>query len=329
MNAQTARGRRLELAMRQLLLTRSGSARRRRGRVLSLLGSVLALAMVPAAATAATPERGDRVETPVASSAPDSGVVTESYVRQYEPLPKAVGAPAACDWIGYLRYRIQKGPSDPSHAAAVLVAMPGFLGGASPFDAVARNVIHMAALRGRYFELWALDRRANCLEDHTGIDAAARAHDYRVALGYYYGGQEIHGRRFAGFLTSADVPYLAEFGLAQAMHDEYAVITRGMPDPAVRRRKVFCGGHSLGGSLTAAFASWDFQGDAGYNQCAGFFALDTTVSNNLGGGLKMGGLKGDALYSAETEGIRSGAVPRLAASAPPFTPELFETVAFL
>ena len=41
---------------------------------------------------------------------------------------------------------------------------------------------------------------------------------------------------------------------------------------------MICGGHSLGGPLTAAFASWDFDGDpnttrdAGYKQCAGLSA---------------------------------------------------------
>ena len=35
----------------------------------------------------------------------------------------------------------------------------------------------------------------------------------------------------------------------------------GIPDQRVRARKVICGGHSLGGPLTAAFASWDFDGE--------------------------------------------------------------------
>ena len=277
---------------------------------------------------------GDRVETAVRSTAPDRATVRLSWVRQHEPLPASLGAPAACDWIGHLRYRHRDGPRSPSRAAAVLVAMPGYLGGALLLDAVARNVVTDAAERGRHVEFWVLDRRANCLEDHTGVDAAARARDYRLALGYYFGGRELEGRRFSGFRSSDDVPYLAEFGLAQAVRDEYAVIRRGVPDPGLRRRKVFCGGHSLGGSLTGAFASWDFDGDpgtladAGYNQCAGYFALDTAVSNNLGGGSKQGGAKGDAFYAAETAAIRSGAVPRFL-DVPPFTPDLFQVAGVL
>jgi hypothetical protein len=46
-----------------------------------------------------------RVETPVVSSSPVTGV-TESVVRVKVPLPASVGShPAACDWLSYLRYR--------------------------------------------------------------------------------------------------------------------------------------------------------------------------------------------------------------------------------
>ena len=57
---------------------------------------------------------------------------------------------------------------------------------------------------------------------------------------------------------------------------------REMPELADRQQKMFCGGHSMGGPIMAGFTTWDFDGDistlddAGYNQCRGFFALDTT-----------------------------------------------------
>lgn len=41
--------------------------------------------------------------------------------------------------------------------------------------------------------------------------------------------------------------------------------------------------HSLGGFITGFFAEWDFDGnphtldDAGFNQCSGYFALDTAI----------------------------------------------------
>jgi hypothetical protein len=56
-----------------------------------------------------------------------------------------------------------------------------------------------------------------------------------------------------------------------------------VPDADVRKKKVFVGGHSLGGVHTSTFLSWNLVGDAsqteyaGYNWCAGAFGFDTTI----------------------------------------------------
>lgn len=295
----------------------------------TIVVAIAVAASLPGAAAAAEPQVGDLVVTPVASTAPDADVVAETYVRQYEPLPDSLQAPSECDWLGYLRFRHAEGPERAADADAVLVAMPGNLGGAQEFDVLARNVIAQAAARNRYVEVWALDRRSNCLEDRTGIVAATEARDWSVALDYYWRGKEIDGRRFEGFKTSDEVPYLAEFGVARTVEDWYAVMARGIPDPEARRRKVFCGGHSHGGFLTGAFATWDFDGDpetaedAGYNQCAGYFALDTAVTNSQGIP-KWLGPAGDVLGAAVAAGVRSGAISRMEGTYPlPVTPETF------
>ena len=60
-----------------------------------------------------------------------------------------------------------------------------------------------------------------------------------------------------------------------------------IPDQQGRKQKVLCGGHSLGGFITGYFSEWDFDGnrattdDAGFNQCAGYFALDTAVTSDM------------------------------------------------
>src|SRR5690606_536808 len=72
-------------------------------------------------------------------------------------------------------------------------------------------------------------------------------------------------------------------GLEQTLRDQYDLLRHEIPDAGVRRSKVLCGGHSLGGFITGYFAEWDFDGDpsttedAGYNQCGGYFALDTVI----------------------------------------------------
>ena len=62
----------------------------------------------------------------------------------------------------------------PGHAR-ILVAQPGILEGAGAFDSVARNTVAAAAKNGKHIEFWALDRRSNCLEDHTGVQAGLAA----------------------------------------------------------------------------------------------------------------------------------------------------------
>src|SRR2546421_283091 len=86
-----------------------------------------------------------------------------------------------------------------------------------------------------------------------------------------------------------DAAWLDHVGLEQPLRDWYAVLKAGIPSQRIRARKVFCGGHSMGGPLTAAFPSWDFDGnpqttsDAGYRQCAGFVGPGTTLSGGVPG----------------------------------------------
>jgi hypothetical protein len=252
--------------------------------VAALLVAGLYLLLVLPAPAAAKPKPGTQVAHPVHSAAPDAGLVKESFVKVYKPLPKRDGPhPKACDWISYLRYRSANGPHKPSRADAVFVIIPGFLGGAGSFDQVARHTVRDAAQKGKHVEFWALDRRSNCLEDDRGVRAAARTRNPEDGYDYYWHNRAIHGKRFAGWVSQQDAAWLKHVGLAQTMNDWYAVLKAGIPNRHVRARKVFCGGHSMGGPLTAAFASWDFddnpktKNDAGYRQCAGFIGLDTRL----------------------------------------------------
>jgi hypothetical protein len=253
--------------------------------ILAAAGLLVLVAAFPASAGARRIKPGTKVERTVRSSAPDRRLVKESFVRVYAPLPSSAGPhPKACDWVGYLRFRSAHGPRRASRADAVYVIIPGFLGGAGSFDQLARNTVRDAAARRRHVEFWALDRRSNCLEDHRGVSAAARARDPSVGYGYYWGGRPVRGKRFPGWVSQDDAAWLRHVGLEQTLRDWYAVLKAGIPSRRVRSRKVFCGGHSMGGPITAAFAGWDFdgntrtRGDVGWRQCAGFVGLDTRLS---------------------------------------------------
>lgn len=242
---------------------------------------ILALALLsPAPAAAAA-----RTEQPLHTPAGPYEAVTKSVVTLDAPLPAdAAAAPAACQHLRYYRYRHVTGPDDPQEADAVFVSMPGIFGGAASLEQNGLQVVQAAAARGAHVEYWALDRRPNCIEDRAGIDAATRTGDPQTAIDYYFGGAAVDGRRFSGFPSSRRLRYLADIDLEQVLRDERTVIVDGIPNPAVRRAKVFCGGHSLGGILTGLLLAWDFDGDpstgadAGHQLCAGTVALDSLVT---------------------------------------------------
>jgi len=302
-----------------------GGTERRRHAVRAA-ASIAALAAatlsVSASSAAAHPPNGTVVEKPVFPKPARAHGVKETYVHVYKPLPKSVGPhPARCDWIGYLRFRHAGGPANPSRADAIFVSMPGIFAGASMHDQVGRNVVRRAAKQGKDVEYWALDRRSNCLDDHRGVRTAAKHHNPNLAFGYYWRNRKVHGHRFPGFVSESQAAFLKHVGVARTVRDEYAVLRTGVPKLSVRRRKVLCGGHSLGGPLTTAFVDWDLDGkrktkrDAGFRQCAGFFGQDTTLGFSGGGG-DVGGAT--ALAQA------SGGSPYL--NAPPFTPETIQVL---
>ena len=142
-------------------------------------------------------------------------------------------------------------------AKRVLVLVPGFVGGSGDFTLVARELTK----RVPGLAVWAVDRRSNALEDTskfvtgTSLDAA---YDYYLGLNF----KMVDGAK--------DAPFARRWGLKVAMEDLRRVIL------AARRggRKVILGGHSLGGSSTVAYATWDFRGRAGYRDVDGLVLID-------------------------------------------------------
>lgn len=206
------------------------------------------------------------------------------------PLPASCPShPAACDKLNFLRIRHIYGPNNPSAADRILIAQPGVLEGASAFYNVAANLVTRAYNeKGKFVEFWAIDRRSNCLEDLNGLRLARQTGNLHDMVDYYYRNKPYKGQYFQGYFKplADDVKWLVEIGMEQTLKDWNEVITRGIPDPSVRQQKVYIGGHSLGGFLTGAYACADFDGDpatlddAGYNQTAGYFALDSLITSD-------------------------------------------------
>lgn len=260
-------------------------------------------------------------EEPVAPAAVEpitpAVIVEEELI--YSPYPTDNGEiPAGlvlgwdCDYIRFTRYRPAT-VGTPEEVEAVLVLIPGYMAGANSFDYIGRQLVSMAEADPAVgsLEVWAVDRRTNCLEDLSGMNAAEAAGDPGIAVDYYYRGLEVSGHTFQGFLGEPDVPFLSEFGLKLLMDDLETIVTTMIPGAADRKATVFIGGHSAGGGYASHFAGWDFDGDplteedAGFSNCAGLIGLDGNVGSRTGTYIE------EAEYTQGLAEIRSGAAPRV------------------
>lgn len=155
---------------------------------------------------------------------------------------------------------------------AIVVAMPGFLGGGPSFDGIARTIVRGCTEDGFPVEFWTIDRRSNGLEDLTGMNAAEREGDAEIAWSYYFGGAEIDGKTFAGYVPQADVSYMSEWGMETHIEDLRAVID--LIPAAEQKGHVFLAGHSFGATIAELYAAWRFDDKRGADQIAGMIFLD-------------------------------------------------------
>ena len=168
-----------------------------------------------------------------------------------------------------VRYRVDSDPPKP--ARAIVVLMPGFLGGAGSLDGIARALVRRSTADAP-IEVWAVDRRSNLLEDHHGSQVAAFRQDAELAHGYYLDGATIEGKTFAGFREQSDLPYESEWGIPTTIGDLRNVIS--IVPATERRGRVVLLGHSLGAVIVEEYAAWDFDGTAGYSELAGLALVD-------------------------------------------------------
>lgn len=195
----------------------------------------VALFLVIAAATAAVAEP------------PSADAAREPYVT----VPGAVGpGPAKYDRVFVHQFGSPR-------ASRVLVLVPGYIGGAGDFTQIARQLI----ARVPNLQVWALDRRENALEDTSLFRTGTPQQAYDYYLGFKAG--YIDGRR--------DAPFARGWGLKLALEDLRKVVLKAR---AGGRREVILGGHSLGASTTAAYATWDFNGHPGYKDIKAMVLID-------------------------------------------------------
>jgi pimeloyl-ACP methyl ester carboxylesterase len=168
----------------------------------------------------------------------------------------APGTPARYDKVGVIKV------GSPS-ARNVLVLEPGTSAAAAYFVPLAKWIVASAPR----WQVWAVERRESLLEDQSeanlakqGKASATQLFDYY--LGYLTNKQITHHFQL---IPDSSVEFAKQWGMKVAVQDLHRVIAAAKKLGG----RVVLGGHSLGGSVVTAYATWNFSGRAGADGLAG------------------------------------------------------------
>jgi pimeloyl-ACP methyl ester carboxylesterase len=252
-----------------------------------------------------TPAKGRVVQRVVHSPGfvephtPGSGAPQE--VAAAPGIEALLGAPVDLNRVTTVRTRWRGPRWGVPRPRAILILIPGFLGGATTFDPIARDLVE--AFRGR-LEVWAVDRRPNQLEDRLGSLHASRgaqepecqSHPPAPGCALFEGAQfyfaDLDARPFGNFPGPHDLdidldgvldprlPLTDRFGVTRGpilfTQDELRFMAywgldtyfrdwKGLIERARRQVTpggvVLLGGHSQGTTWATLFAAYDFDPD--------------------------------------------------------------------
>jgi hypothetical protein len=232
------------------------------------------------------------------------------------------GAPVDLNRVTTVRTRFELPRWGAPRPRAILILIPGFLGGATTLDPLARDLV--ASYRGK-LEVWAVDRRPNLLEDRLGslhASRGAREPECRTSppapgCALFEGAQfyfpDVDGRPFGDFPGPRDLdldldgvldpqrPLTDRFGVTRGpilfAQDDVRFMAHWGLDTYFRdwkrlvesaRREVafggvvLLGGHSQGTSWSTLFAAYDFDPDPNRVD-AGYSRIDGLVLLEGGG----------------------------------------------
>jgi hypothetical protein len=169
---------------------------------------------------------------------------------------RAAGTPTRYDKVGILKI-------GPSRAKNVLVFNPGTSAGSAYIAPFARTLVKR--LKG--WQVWSVERRENLLEDQSVAERAKRGRASSQELYDYYLGWLTNPSISPHFqlIPNSSVSYAKRWGLRVEVGDLRRVVK------AAKRLggRVVMMGHSLGGSITTAYATWDFGGKPGARDLSG------------------------------------------------------------
>jgi len=193
----------------------------------------------------------------VAPAAPAKVRVSFERLKGFD----APGTPAKYDKVGALKI-------GPKSARNVLILNPGTSASASYFVPVAKDIV----ARAKGWQVWAVERRENLLEDHSVFNRAkdGKATPTQV-FDYYlrYLTDPSITKHFQSIPTD-DVAFARQWGMRVEVEDIHRVVKEAKKLGG----RVAMGGHSLGGSITTAYATWDFNGKSGASDLYGLVFID-------------------------------------------------------
>jgi pimeloyl-ACP methyl ester carboxylesterase len=173
----------------------------------------------------------------------------------------APGTPAKYDKVGVIKV-------GSPNARNVLVLEPGTSAGSAYFVPLAKWI----AARARGWQVWAVERRENLLEDQSVLNRAkAGKATPRQVFDYYLGWlADSRIKHHFRFIPDSSVKFAKQWGMNVAIEDLHRVIA------AARKLggKVVLAGHSLGGAVVTAYATWNFHGRPGADELAGLVYID-------------------------------------------------------
>lgn len=242
------------------------SSRLRRHRALVLVPALaLALALVVPATPAAADRDGGHGHARASAcdqaqiiSVVGCGNVSFEWMKGYDD----PATPNNLDRVGVLKIGSPR-------ARNVLVLVPGTSAGAAYFAPLAEDVVRDT--NGRW-QVWSVERRENQLEDQSMLDAYKQG---RITAQQFF-------EYYLGFLTNPSVTNHFQtipdssvaFARGWGMNVEIQDLHRVVEEAHEHGRRVVLGGHSLGGSITTAYATWDFHGRPGASDLAGLVYID-------------------------------------------------------
>ena len=200
---------------------------------------------------------------------------------------KAAGTPSNLNRVGVLKI-------GPASARNVLVFEPGTTAGSGYIVPLAQWLVK--TLPG--WQVWSVERRENLLEDQSVLTQAKLGKATPATVYGYYLKWLLDPsiKRHVLIPSDASVQFAKSWGLNVAVQDLRVVIT------AAHRLggKVVLSGHSLGGGVVTAYATWDFGGRPGARGLSGLVFDD---------GSSLGKAVSEAQATTDLAAINSKASP--------------------